>query len=102
LLQEQVMDLSHINSAIGQPPRKATLVGLGELSTTNDIHPKSFEVDVLALDDANDHPAQRFQVTHVFPHDVNNKKWRGVCVAPLLIGMIEGLLSYSIVQVDSV
>jgi len=43
-------------------------MGLGKLSTADDLHPESIEMHVLALNHANHHPAKCLQVTGISPH----------------------------------
>ena len=59
------MGSNDINAAIRQPTPKPSLVRLGKLSATGDIHAKPIEMNVLALDHADDHPAERSQMTGI-------------------------------------
>jgi hypothetical protein len=65
-----MMSIDNINPAIRQPSPKSSLMGLGKLSTTDDIHTKAVKMNVVALNHANHHPAKRFEVTSILPHDV--------------------------------
>lgn len=64
------MSLDDINSSIRQPLSKSSLMGLGQLSTADDVYPKPIEMYILALNDADHHPAERLEVTRILPHDV--------------------------------
>jgi hypothetical protein len=65
-----MMSANDIDFSIRQPPSKASLMRLGKLSTTDDVHAKAIKMNVLALNHANHHPAKRFGVTGILPHDV--------------------------------
>jgi hypothetical protein len=56
-----------INASIRQPSAKPSLVGLSDLSATNDIHAEPVEMNVLAFNHTNHHPAERLQVTDILP-----------------------------------
>jgi hypothetical protein len=44
-----------IDAAIAKPPPKSSLMRLGKAGTTFDIDPKAIEVNILALNHADDH-----------------------------------------------
>jgi hypothetical protein len=46
------------DAAIGEPSSKSPLVRLSTGGTTENVDAKSIEVDALALNDANHHPAE--------------------------------------------
>jgi hypothetical protein len=56
-----------LDAAIGQPSAKASLVGLRNLSAADHIHAKPIEMNGLALNHANHHPAECLQVTRILP-----------------------------------
>jgi phosphoglycerate dehydrogenase-like enzyme len=49
-----------INTTVGEASPKSALVGLGVLGTTVNVDPKAIEMDVLALNHADHHPAEGF------------------------------------------
>jgi hypothetical protein len=67
LPDEGVMRRPNINPSIRQPSAKPTLMGLSNLSATDDIHTKPIEVNVLALEDTNHHPAQGLEMSDIVP-----------------------------------
>jgi hypothetical protein len=67
LLHQQMVGGTDINPSTRQPTPKPSLVRLGKLSTTRNIHAKPIEMNVLTLDDADDHPAERSQMTDILP-----------------------------------
>ncbi len=64
------MHLSDGKATRQQPTSKAPLVRLGKLGTAEDIDAKPVEMNLLAVDDAHDHPAQGWPVVGVLPGDV--------------------------------
>jgi len=60
----------HLYPTVRQPPTKPSLMGLSVLCPALDINSKSIEMDILALDHANHHPAQGLEVASVAPLDL--------------------------------
>lgn len=67
LSNQPLMYSCHVNPSVGEPSSKPSLVRLSIGCPTHHMHSKSVEMDILALKDADAHPAQRLKMPHVTP-----------------------------------